>query len=169
MNKNIPITNRQVKYATCVYDFERDGVTDFTDTAPKETSALSNQCTIVSVMVEFLIAPVTVGGAGFTYITSTGTTGFPKSVPLTHNNIVQNFIGIRDIIPITSDDVSLSFLPLAHIFERTVGFFCVFGVGAQIYYAQSIDTVANDFLNRSNKLNTENLKYPKLINPIFGD
>ena len=81
-----------------------------------------------------------------TMLYTSGTTGTPKSVPLTHNNIVQNFVGIRDIIPINSADVSLSFLPLAHIFERTVGFFCVLGVGAQIYYAQSIDTVANDLL-----------------------
>ena len=31
------------------------------------------------------------------------------------------------------------------------------------------DEVANDFLNRPNKLNTEKLIYPKLLNPIFGD
>ncbi len=81
-----------------------------------------------------------------TTLYTSGTTGIPKAVPLTHNNIVQNFLGILDIIPITSADTSLSFLPLSHIFERTVGFFCVMGVGASIYYAESIDTVARDLL-----------------------
>ena len=81
-----------------------------------------------------------------TTLYTSGTTGIPKAVPLTHNNIVQNFLGILDIIPITSSDSSLSFLPLSHIFERTVGFFCVMGVGASIYYAESIDTVARDLL-----------------------
>ena len=82
----------------------------------------------------------------FTTLYTSGTTGVPKAVPLTHNNIVQNFLGILDIIPITHTDASLSFLPLSHIFERTVGFVCVLGVGATIYYAESIDTVARDLL-----------------------
>ena len=81
-----------------------------------------------------------------TVLYTSGTTGVSKAVPLTHNNIVQNFLGILDIIPITSSDSSLSFLPLSHIFERIVGFFCVLGVGARIYYAESLDTVARDLL-----------------------
>ncbi|MEK9727870.1 MAG: AMP-binding protein, partial [Candidatus Margulisiibacteriota bacterium] len=82
----------------------------------------------------------------FTTLYTSGTTGVPKAVTLTHNNIVQNFLGILDIIPISKTDASLSFLPLSHIFERTVGFICVMGVGATIYYAESIDTVARDLL-----------------------
>jgi long-chain acyl-CoA synthetase len=82
----------------------------------------------------------------FTTLYTSGTTGTPKAVPLTHNNIVQNFLGILDIIPIENTDASLSFLPLSHIFERTVGFVCVLGVGATIYYAESMDTVARDLL-----------------------
>ena len=81
-----------------------------------------------------------------TILYTSGTTGTPKAVPLTHQNIVQNFLGILDIIPISYSDSSLSFLPLSHIFERTVGFYCVLGVGASIYYAASIDTVARDLL-----------------------
>ncbi len=81
-----------------------------------------------------------------TTLYTSGTTGVQKAVTLTHNNIVQNFLGILDIIPITATDSSLSFLPLSHIFERTVGFYCVLGVGASIYYAESIDTVARDLL-----------------------
>ena len=82
-----------------------------------------------------------------TILYTSGTTGTPKAVPLTHNNIVQNFLGLQDIIPISHTDSTLSFLPLSHIFERTVGFYCVLGVGAAIYYATSMDTVAKDLLN----------------------
>ena len=116
MNKNIPITNRQVKYATCVYDFERDGVTDFTNTAPKETSALSNQCTIVSVMVEFLIAPVTVGGAGLTYITSTGTTGFPNM-----GFFNPNSYSAGDILNFPVDETYLPRTRSGYLSQVTVG------------------------------------------------
>lgn len=77
MNKNIPITKRQVKYATCIYDSQKDGVTGTTN-PPKQTSALSNKCTIVSVMVEFLITPVTAGGGGLVYITTAGLSGVPN-------------------------------------------------------------------------------------------
>ena len=65
----------------------------------------------------------------FTILYTSGTTGVPKAVPLTHENVVSNFLGILDIIPISHTDASLSFLPLSHIFERTVGFVCVMGLG----------------------------------------
>ncbi|MGA0241935.1 MAG: AMP-dependent synthetase/ligase [Candidatus Marinamargulisbacteria bacterium] len=81
-----------------------------------------------------------------TMLYTSGTTGLPKAVPLTHNNIVENFLGLLSVIPITSDDASISFLPLSHIFERTVGFFCVLGVGGRIYYAESIETLSRDLL-----------------------
>jgi long-chain acyl-CoA synthetase len=81
-----------------------------------------------------------------TTLYTSGTTGVPKAVPLTHNNIVQNLQAIRDIVPISYTDSSLSFLPLSHIFERTVGYYCFLGVGGSIYYAESIDTVARDLL-----------------------
>lgn len=82
----------------------------------------------------------------FTVLYTSGTTGFPKSVPLTHNNVVQNFIGLLDAMPINHTDRALSFLPLSHIFERTVGFYCVLGMGATIYYARSITTVVEDII-----------------------
>jgi long-chain acyl-CoA synthetase len=81
-----------------------------------------------------------------TILYTSGTTGVPKAVLLTHNNIVQNFMAICNIVPISYTDSLLSFLPLSHIFERTVGYYCFLGVGASIYYAESIDTVARDLL-----------------------
>jgi len=75
-----------------------------------------------------------------TVIYTSGTTGEPKGVMLTHANFVSNVLSISSALPITSADVSLSVLPLSHIFERTVYYvFCWNGVST--YYAASFDQV----------------------------
>jgi long-chain acyl-CoA synthetase len=79
-----------------------------------------------------------------TIIYTSGTTGEPKGVMLTHKNIVSNILDALRILPVSSEDTLLSFLPLCHIFERTAGYYVGFACGAMIYYAQSIETVAKD-------------------------
>jgi long-chain acyl-CoA synthetase len=75
-----------------------------------------------------------------TIIYTSGTTGEPKGVMLTHNNFVSNVISISSALPISATDISLSVLPLSHIFERTVYYvFCWNGVST--YYAASFDQV----------------------------
>ncbi|MDX6693387.1 MAG: long-chain acyl-CoA synthetase, partial [Blastocatellia bacterium] len=76
-----------------------------------------------------------------TIIYTSGTTGEPKGVMLTHDNFVSNVLSITGSLPISSEDVSLSVLPLSHIFERTVFYvFCWNGVS--VYYSASFDQVA---------------------------
>lgn len=76
-----------------------------------------------------------------TIIYTSGTTGEPKGVMLTHHNFVSNVHAITSALPIYASDVSLSVLPLSHIFERTVFYvFCWNGVS--VYYAASIDQVS---------------------------
>jgi long-chain acyl-CoA synthetase len=75
-----------------------------------------------------------------TIIYTSGTTGEPKGVMLTHDNFVSNVLSITGGLPIMPTDVSLSVLPLSHIFERTVFYvFCYMGVS--VNYAASIDQV----------------------------
>ncbi len=75
-----------------------------------------------------------------TIIYTSGTTGEPKGVMLTHDNFVSNVLSITGGLPIRPTDVSLSVLPLSHIFERTVFYvFCYMGVS--VNYAASIDQV----------------------------
>lgn len=81
-----------------------------------------------------------------TILYTSGTTGAPKSVPLTHRNIIENIIAINELAPIDESDSGLSFLPLSHIFERTVGHYCMLHAGASITYADSIETVSKDIL-----------------------
>jgi long-chain acyl-CoA synthetase len=71
---------------------------------------------------------------------TSGTTGDPKGVMLTHGNFASNVEATLRIIPFSSADVCLSFLPLTHVFERMVEF-AYLGAGATIAYAESIDAV----------------------------
>ena len=75
-----------------------------------------------------------------TIIYTSGTTGEPKGVMLTHENFISDVLSITHGLPIYATDVSLSVLPLSHIFERTVFYvFCYMGVS--VNYAASIDKV----------------------------
>jgi len=88
-------------------------------------------------------------------IYTSGTTGQPKGVQLTHRNFRANVSAVRRRFSdrpdkpegtpsIDETDLVLSFLPLAHVFERVSGHFLMFGSGATVAYAESADTVAED-------------------------
>jgi long-chain acyl-CoA synthetase len=73
-----------------------------------------------------------------TIIYTSGTTGEPKGVMLTHDNFISNVRSITVGLPISPADISLSVLPLSHIFERSVFYvFCY--VGVSVHYAASIE------------------------------
>lgn len=76
-----------------------------------------------------------------TIIYTSGTTGNPKGVCLSHKNILANIEQCLSAFYIKKDDIALSFLPLAHTYERTAGYYTMLSVGVKIYYAQSIDTL----------------------------
>jgi long-chain acyl-CoA synthetase len=88
-------------------------------------------------------------------IYTSGTTGQPKGVQLTHRNFRANVNQCRkrfgprpdkaaDIPRIDKSDRSLSFLPLAHVFERLAGNYLMFASGATVAYAESAQTVSED-------------------------
>ena len=76
-----------------------------------------------------------------TFIYTSGTTGQPKGVMLTHGNFLANCKDIDKLGFIGNSDVALSFLPLSHSFERTVGYYIQIYAGATIAYAESMDTL----------------------------
>jgi long-chain acyl-CoA synthetase len=78
-----------------------------------------------------------------TIIYTSGTTGNPKGVMLSHNNVVSNIKAVRPMLPVDSTMKVLSFLPLCHIFERMV-VYCYIGNGVSIYYAESLDLIADN-------------------------
>ena len=75
---------------------------------------------------------------------TSGTTGDPKGVLLTHKNIYSNLLGISKFFKIDgSQEKLLSILPLTHIFEQTIGFFLPFFYRAHIVYAHSYAAIAD--------------------------
>lgn len=69
---------------------------------------------------------------------TSGTTSASKVVALSHKNIVSNLIDLKEILNVTQNDRFLSFLPLHHVFEATVGFLLPIYSGARISFADSI-------------------------------
>lgn len=76
-----------------------------------------------------------------TIIYTSGTTGIPKGVCLSHRNVLANIKQCIASMSVSSSDRWLSFLPLAHTYERTAGYYVPMSIGAEIYYAQSIETL----------------------------
>lgn len=78
-----------------------------------------------------------------TLLYTSGTTGNPKGVMLSHHNLVSNFIAVRDLPPVNHGDVVLSFLPLNHIYERMLTYLYMY-LCASIYYAESMETIGDN-------------------------
>jgi long-chain acyl-CoA synthetase len=78
-----------------------------------------------------------------TIIYTSGTTGQPKGVMISHFNIVSNIKAVLTILPLTKENIALSFLPLCHIFERVV-VYTYFATGTGCYYAESLETLTDD-------------------------
>lgn len=81
-----------------------------------------------------------------TVVYTSGTTGKPKGVMLSHENILWNADSALDSVTVYDNDEFLSFLPLSHMFERTVGHYLPMMSGSIINYARSIDQLAEDLL-----------------------
>ncbi|MBE9536768.1 MAG: long-chain fatty acid--CoA ligase [Proteobacteria bacterium] len=75
---------------------------------------------------------------------TSGTTGLPKGVILTHGNLLSNVRDCKSIVDIRENDLFLSFLPLSHAFERTVGYYVPLLSGSTIAYVEAIDKIAQN-------------------------
>jgi len=81
-----------------------------------------------------------------TIVYTSGTMGRPKGVMLSHRNILANADSGLEYVPMYREDVLLSFLPLSHTFERTVGYYAPMMTGATVAFARSIPQLAEDLL-----------------------
>lgn len=101
-----------------------------------------------------------------TIIHTSGTTGPPKGVMLTHGNFLANMEAIHFwVIELLPEDVSLSYLPLSHVFERMAGHFMPLSVGATIAYAESIDTIQENLLEVQPTIMTS---VPRLFEKVYA-
>lgn len=78
-----------------------------------------------------------------TIIYTSGTTGEPKGVCLSHRNLVFDVLSTGSVFALKPDDLALSFLPLSHVFERTV-LYIYMHFGVEVAFARGVETVAED-------------------------
>lgn len=81
-----------------------------------------------------------------TIVYTSGTTGRPKGVMLSHRNILSNAYASLQVVSIGTSELFLSFLPLSHTLERTAGYYLPMMAGSAVAYNRSIPQLGEDLL-----------------------
>ena len=89
---------------------------------------------------------------------TSGTSGRPKGVMLSHGNILANVEQCRLTGMARTDDLFLSILPLSHMFERTGGYYLPLAIGAKVAYCRGVAQIADDLVSQA----------PTAISPCRG-
>jgi len=100
-----------------------------------------------------------------TIVYTSGTTGRAKGVKLSHRNILANATGGTRHVTVYREDVFLSFLPLSHTLERTVGYYIPMMCGASIAFARSVSDLAEDLMTIKP---TVLISVPRIYERIYG-
>jgi long-chain acyl-CoA synthetase len=100
-----------------------------------------------------------------TIIYTSGTTGEPKGVMLSHLNLCSNALDTLPLQELTSSDLALEFLPLAHVYERTVAYQYFF-LGVSIAYVERIEDVPQALLELHP---TSAAAVPRFFEKIYGN
>jgi len=79
-----------------------------------------------------------------TIVYTSGTTGQPKGVMLSHRNIVSNLTAVDQSTQLFTDDLLLSFLPLSHMLERTAGYYLPIFTGSEVAFTRSVAELSED-------------------------
>ena len=96
---------------------------------------------------------------------TSGTTGNPKGVILSHGNIASNISAVHELFPISEGDRSLSFLPWAHSFGHTCELHCMLSMGASMGLAESVEKIVD---NLAEVKPTILFAVPRIFNRIYN-
>ena len=92
---------------------------------------------------EFIDSEIDNEKMGIMLFTS-GTTNKSKAVMLSHKNLCTNIVDIRASFELDETDILLSFLPLHHTFECTVGFLYIVSIGAGLVFSKGVRHIADE-------------------------
>jgi len=145
---------------------------DWASTAQTAQSALPTAGVLVQPLVLWLAEAQAAGHLSgpqaddlATIVYTSGTTGKPKGVMLTHRNVVSNVQAVLQRVQPTVDDVFLSFLPLSHTFERTAGYYLPIAAGSCVAYARSVAQLGEDLLSQKP---TVLISVPRIYERVFA-
>jgi long-chain acyl-CoA synthetase len=96
---------------------------------------------------EFVADPVALNALA-TIVYTSGTTGRPKGVMLSHGNILSNAWSALQTFAVYPSDRFLSFLPLSHMLERMSGYYLPIMAGATVAFARSVPLLAEDLISQ---------------------
>jgi len=100
-----------------------------------------------------------------TIVYTSGTTGRPKGVMLSHWNILSNAYAGIHTVEIYREDLFLSFLPLSHTLERTVGYYIPLMTGASVAFSRSVPQLAEDLIIIKP---TVLISVPRIFERVYG-
>jgi long-chain acyl-CoA synthetase len=80
---------------------------------------------------------------------TSGTSGRPKGVMLSHGNIIANVTSCQETHMARENDTFLSILPLSHMFERTGGYYLPLSLGAKVVFARGVAQIADDLATQA--------------------
>jgi len=100
-----------------------------------------------------------------TIVYTSGTTGRPKGVMLSHRNILFNIGAGLKLIDVFPHDLMLSFLPLSHAFERTVGYYLPMATGTTVAHSRAIPLLGEDLVALRP---TILISVPRIFERVYG-
>lgn len=94
---------------------------------------------------------------------TSGTTGNPKGVMLTHRNFLTNIYGVLPIIPVKNNNRILSYLPLCHVYERMMNYTWQY-LGMPIYYNENLAKIQEEMVEVQPDIFTT---VPRLLEKVY--
>jgi len=119
-------------------------IVSISDCGKSDDKRLVSLATWLANGIDVIRRPILSPGDLATIVYTSGTTGHPKGVMLSHRNILSNVWSCAQTGMADGKEIFLSFLPLSHTFERTVGYYLPVMVGAIVAHSRSIQDLPED-------------------------